>query len=101
MKIELLDQAEQDLLDGAAFYENQQSGLGQYFLDSLFSDIDSLQLYSGLHAQVFGYHRLLAKRFPYAIYYRVSETVVQVYAVLDCRRSPLKAQSRLHDTKYR
>lgn len=95
MKIELLDQAEEDLLDGSAFYEYQQDGLGQYFLDSLFSDIDSLQLYNGLHERIFGYYRLLSKRFPYAIYYRVLGELIQVYAVLDCRQSPQNVQMRL------
>ena len=44
MKIEILDAAEKDLLDGYDFYERQSKGLGDYFLDSLFSDIESLYL---------------------------------------------------------
>lgn len=63
MRVEVLDEAEQDLVDGAHFYEVQEPGLGQYFLDSLFSDVDSLQLYAGIHPVHFGYHRLLSKRF--------------------------------------
>ena len=66
MKVEIIDEAEQDLVDGFWFYESQSGGLGDYFLDSLFSDIDSLQLYVGVHALHFGYHRLLSKRFPFA-----------------------------------
>ena len=46
MKIQILDEAEQDLIDGSSFYEMQEHGLGDYFLDSLFSDIDSLHLYA-------------------------------------------------------
>jgi hypothetical protein len=45
MKIEILDSAEKDLLDGFKFYERLSRGLGDYFLDSLFSDIESLYLY--------------------------------------------------------
>jgi len=33
MRVEVLDEAEQDLVDGAHFYEAQEPGLGQYFLD--------------------------------------------------------------------
>jgi hypothetical protein len=62
-----------DIQSGQHFYERQQKGLGAYFLDSLFSDIDSLLLYAGIHQQFFSYDRALAKRFPYAIYYRVNE----------------------------
>ena len=50
MKIEILDAAEQDLVAGYNFYESQSSGLGSYFLDSLFSDIDSLLLFAGIHS---------------------------------------------------
>ena len=65
MKIEILDSAEEDLIDGFKFYENLSRGLGDYFLDSIFSDIESLHVYSGIHALHFGYHRLLSKRFFY------------------------------------
>ena len=49
MKIAVLDEAERDLRDGFAFYESQTSGLGDYFLNTLFADIDSLRLYAGIH----------------------------------------------------
>ena len=95
MKVQILDEAEQDLVDGFRFYETQSEGLGDYFLDSLFSDIDSLQLYAGIHAVHFGYHRLLSKRFPFAIYYRVDNELARVHAVLDCRRDPASIRDRL------
>lgn len=95
MRVEVLDEAEQDLVDGAHFYEAQEPGLGQHFLDSLFSDVDSLQLYAGIHPVHLGYHRLLSKRFPYAVYYRVAGNVAQVWAVLDCRQDPEKILRRL------
>jgi hypothetical protein len=31
MKLEILDQAEDDLIEGFHFYESQQAGLGSYF----------------------------------------------------------------------
>jgi plasmid stabilization system protein ParE len=95
MKVQILDEAEQDLVDGFRFYETQASGLGDYFLNSLFSDIDSLQLYGGVHSKYFGYHRLLSRRFPFSIYYRVVRGVVRVYAVLDCRQNPDVIDERL------
>ena len=64
MKIKILTSAVEDLHSGRLFYENQGEGIGEYFFDSLFSDIDSLVLYAGIHQKVFGYHRLLSKRFP-------------------------------------
>lgn len=71
MKIRILDSASQDLMEGFSFYWKQEAGLGNYFMDSLFSDIDSLQVYAGIHPIHFGYHRMLSKRFPFAIYYKI------------------------------
>ena len=68
MRIEILADAEGDLLAGYQFYERQASGLGRYFRDSLFEDIDALSVHGGVHAKIFGYHRSLSKRFPFAIY---------------------------------
>lgn len=95
MRIKILDGAEKDLLEGFEFYEGQAKGLGSTFLDSVLSDIESLHLYAGIHATYFGYHRLLAKRFPFAIYYKIKNSAVHVYAVLDCRRNPTWMHERL------
>jgi len=70
-------------------------GLGQYFLNTLFSDIDSLALYGGIHSMHWGYHRLLSKRFPYAVYYRVTDDAIEVWRVLDCRQHPRKIKRAL------
>lgn len=69
MTLRLLSLADADLPGGFRFYELQEQGLGSYFPDSLYSDIESLRLYAGIHRHIFGYHRLLSKRFPFAIYY--------------------------------
>ena len=96
MKIRILSAAAQDLIDGYRFYEMQEAGLGNYFLDSLCADVDSLLLYAGIHPVCFGaYHRLLAKRFPFAIYYKIDGDLVLVHAVLDCRRNPAWARERI------
>jgi hypothetical protein len=96
MKIRILESASQELIDGFNFYEKQSIGLGNYFIDSLFSDIDSLQIYAGIHPIYFGYHRMLSKRFPFAIYYKISDNEALVYAVLDCRRSPALIRKQLN-----
>ena len=95
------DEAEQDLWDGYRFYEMQGRGLGEYFLNSLCSDIDSLRLYAGIHSLHFGCRRLLSRRFPFAIYYRVEQQAAQVWAVLDCRQDPAKIEDRLTDPRSR
>jgi len=96
MKIKILNSANIDLIDGYWFYEKQAKDLGAYFLDTLFSDIDSLKIYAGIHSIHFEkYHRLLSKRFPFAIYYCIEDDTALVYAVLDCRRNPAWIRKKL------
>jgi hypothetical protein len=42
-----------------------------------------------------GFHRLLSKRFPFAIYYERRADEVLIHAVLDCRRNPAWIRRRL------
>lgn len=73
-----------DLQDGKAFYERSEAGVGDYFWDSLISDIESLYIYAGIHSKKFGFHRMLSKRFPYAIYYQLEDNIAQVVAFYPC-----------------
>ena len=96
MKIEILPSAMEDLDRGRRFYERKEAGLGEYFLRRLFEDIDSLGVSAGVHLIHFDeYHRLLSKRFPYAVYYTMAGRTVYVYAVMDCRRNPEWIERRL------
>ena len=56
MKVKILPTALEDLDRGRRFYARQRKSLGNYFLDALFSDIDSLELYTGIHMKVFDFH---------------------------------------------
>jgi plasmid stabilization system protein ParE len=95
VKIEILDEAQEDLVEGFRFYEKLSAGVGSHFLKCVFSDIDSLTGTCGVHPVVFGYHRALSRRFPFAIYYEVVRETIRVHAVLDCRRNPLWIRIRL------
>ena len=100
MKIEILSSASQDLIDGYHFYEAQAEGVGSYFLDSLYSDIDSLVITAGVHEKYYEkYYRLLSKRFPFSVYYKVGEGTIYVYSVLDCRRKPAWIRNKLQKTR--
>lgn len=99
MRIEVLDDAKDDLIDSYRFYEGQSQGLGSYFLDSLFADIDSLLLHVGIHPVVHGSHRCLASRFPFAIFYRIEAGSVRVRAVIDCRRNPTWIRRRVRSAR--
>lgn len=99
MLIEIREQAREDLMLGFQFYEQQAPGLGHYFLECLFTDIDSLTKHAGIHEMVDGFRRLLSKRFPFAIYYTVIGEKARVAAVLDCRRDPKWIRGRLRRSR--
>ena len=95
--IVVLEEAADDLVLGRDFYDQQEPGVGQYFWDSLISDIESLTIYAGVHQRHFGLFRLLSKRFPYAVYYEIAESVAYVIAILPVRRDPAWVQQRFEN----
>lgn len=100
MRLRVLSSALNDLQLGKQFYDSQENGIGDYFLDSLFSDVDSLKLYAGIHRIIGGYFRMLSKRFPYFIYYKINEEKeVVVFRILDCRRDPKTIKEELDANK--
>ena len=98
MRVRILPSALEDLAAGRKFYDHQRLGVGEYFFDSMFSEIDSLVLHGGIHRIQFGFHRLLARRFPYALYYRVIAGEAVVFRVLDCRRDPAATRGTLKES---
>jgi hypothetical protein len=95
MRLRLLRSAIEDPAEGKSFYDLQQPGVGDYFLESLFSDIEALELPAGVHPLHFGLHRSLASRFPHAIYYKLLDGEAVIFRVLDCRRDPRKIAADL------
>ena len=94
-EVVFLDDVSDDLDAGISFYEEKESWLGDYFLDSIISDLESLRIYAGIHSKHFGYHRMSSKRFPFAIYYDVFDNIAVVVAVLDMRRKPTWIRRKL------
>ncbi|MAS94826.1 MAG: hypothetical protein CMO55_16635 [Verrucomicrobiales bacterium] len=95
MEIVYLEEVEFDLQDGRDFYDKQQPGIGDYFVDSILADAESLTLYAGVHSKHFGFYRLFGKTFPFAIYYLVDAELVSVCAILDMRRDPAWIRTEL------
>ena len=97
-RVIILADAAKDIEAARDFYEAQERGVGEYCVDSLLADIESLGLFSGIHSVHFGVQRMLASRFPFGIYYREHGDETQVLAVLDLRRDPnwIRKELRKH-----
>jgi hypothetical protein len=60
MRIQILRSAIEDLAVGRKFYDRQETGIGDYFFDCLFSEIDSLTIWvSSLVGKAFPLRHLL------------------------------------------
>ena len=86
-----------DLNDGKAFYDQRETGVGDYFWDSLVADIESLIIYAGIHNRKYGLYRMLARRFPYAIYYEIRDKIAYIVAILPMRRDPVWIMKKLEE----
>jgi len=75
MTVVVLEDAAEDIETGRQFYESREPGIGDYFVESILSDLDSLVLYAGIHRLHVGFHRMLSKRFPFGIYYELEDGV--------------------------
>ena len=96
MKLQILEAASDDLVVGFRFYEQSEHSIGDYFLTCLYSDIESLRIFGGIHRRIYkNLHRSLSKRFPFAMYYTVENDTIIIRAILDCRRHPSWIRSRL------
>ena len=95
----VLQEAADDLASGRIFYDQRESGVGDYFWDSLIADIESLSILAGIHARKYSLYRMLAKRFPYAVYYDIEDEVAYVIAILPLRRDPAWLENKVSGRK--
>ena len=79
------------------FYDQQEAGVGLYFVQQFARTARSLETTGGIHVRRHGFHFCLIERFPVALYYQVESDEVRIVAVLDCRRSPRWIRRQLRD----
>ena len=96
-EIFILKEVVDDLNSGKDFYDLKEAGVGDYFWDCMVADIESLILYAGIHPKTFDVYRMLAKRFPFAIYYEILRKNVYIIAVLPIRRDPFWIENILKE----
>ncbi len=88
--------AEQDIDIANEWYEQQQQGGSQVFQADLSMTFARIVDAAGTHERVFGdFHRILLRRFPYSIYYRMEGDLAVVMSVFHGSRDPRELQGRL------
>jgi plasmid stabilization system protein ParE len=82
-------EAVDDLNTAYEWYEDQNPGLGHEFALEISRRIDKVVKSPLLYADIGnGIHRILARKFPFAVYYITNEQDTVVLAVLHCARDP-------------
>jgi hypothetical protein len=90
-----LPSALKDLLEAKVFYGQVDSNLGKYCADSLLLEAEKLAFFAGIHPLKFGYYRMVARNFPFSIYYKISDQKVLVSAFIDNRKNPKAILNKL------
>ena len=98
MIVHISSDAEGDLAEAFWFYERQENGLGDRFRCSIKEDIRSLEVTGGSHSTHHGYHRMICRKFPFTVFYRMdSIDSLFVIAVFGQRQEPNKIAKRLEN----
>jgi len=88
-------EVQKELDEVYSWYENQQPGLGDNFLEQVAETLDRIcqmpESYAAVYRDV---RRAMVQRFPYAIYYRIVSSRVIITAVFHGRGNPKAWQVR-------
>ena len=80
-------EAERDLIQARDWYAAQKDGLGFDFINEITKSISMIQINPLLFGRVIGEVRASkTKRFPYIIYFRLVDNIIEVIAVFHARR---------------
>jgi len=87
--------AEEDLREAKAWHDNQRQGLGTELIDEISLVFDRIIRSPMVHAVQFrGLRIALARRFPYAVVYRLDDDQITVIAIYHTSRHPRTWQVR-------
>jgi toxin ParE1/3/4 len=88
-------EAEEDLVEAKAWYERKRAGLGEEFVLCVEAALDQIRRAPAGATEVAPWvRRVVVRRFPYGVFYRVDPDQIAVLAVYHSRRDPRGWQAR-------
>ncbi|MCP5061249.1 MAG: type II toxin-antitoxin system RelE/ParE family toxin [Ignavibacteriae bacterium] len=91
MNISYTDRAKDDVEIAFSWYENQKSGLGFDFLNSIEVSLNNISKFPKLYNNCYkNFRRSLIKKFPFAIFYTIEDSEIIIHSVFDNRQDPIK-----------
>ena len=95
MTVRFRSEAASDVVLAREWYDGQRPGLGDDFVRSFERVIGLVSEHPEAFPEIaVGLRRALLGRFPYAVYYRLDDDLVDVIACLHTRRSPSRWRGR-------
>lgn len=90
-------EAEQDVQQAFAWYQEQSEGLGFEFLRAIEACLSSITRnpFAYTIAKVPNVRRALVRRFPYALFYLADDDAIVVIAVFNVKRQPINWTKRI------
>jgi len=96
LRVIVRPEAETDLDEANAWYEEQLPGLGRNFTDEIDRTIEAIRSYPESFALVHrNVRRALTRRFPYAVFYVLEAERIVVLAVFHQARDPKRWRARV------
>jgi toxin ParE1/3/4 len=91
----ITSEAEEDLADAKAWYERQRAGLELRFILCVEATLEQIRRTPEAGTQVTpGVRRVVVRRFPYVVFYRIDPDQIAIVAVYHSKRDPRGWQSR-------
>lgn len=89
--LRVLPEAEEELAEAAEWYESKRTGLGVdlvAIVDRAFDELLDAPLSYALWRADRPYRRQILTRFPYIVFFRVEDDVVEIVAIAHTKRRP-------------
>ncbi|MBI1248737.1 type II toxin-antitoxin system RelE/ParE family toxin [bacterium] len=97
-EISITEDAENDIAHAYQWYERCRSGLGEQFVSCIDDRIEIISQMPELYEKVYKeFRRAIVRRFPYVIFYELSENMVTIYGVFHASRHPDTWKKRMLD----
>jgi hypothetical protein len=88
-QLSFLPEVEEDAYAGYVWYETKSAGLGEDFLRMFYAMAGEISRNPLLYPIIYSeFRRSLLRRFPYAIYFTISDKTIIVIGLFHCARNP-------------
>lgn len=96
MKVEFLQEAEEEMINASIFYEDHTSGLGERFINDIERSAQLLNEQPLIGERIDkDLRRILLRHFPFSLIYSAEKGLILIIAVAHQRRRPSYWRERL------